>query len=140
MPNNILFVVDDYTDQIKERERGKVDLENLERDKWKWEPLQAFSDRDDACAAILGRAEHALLKAIQEVDRQRARLRKCQKKFGRPGDTRSPVPDNNLRAFYRDEMSTCVDIGTLRKLALCRMGDPRYKDYRKKYFDGKENV
>ncbi len=44
----------------------------------------------------------------------------------------------SLWKFYNDEMTKCVDILKLRKLALCRLGDPRYEDYRKKYFNGEE--
>jgi hypothetical protein len=47
---------------------------------------------------------------------------------------RGPV-SAQLREFLQDEMSKTTDIMKLRKLALCRLGDPRYKDYRRKYFD-----
>ena len=42
-----------------------------------------------------------------------------------------------LRAFHRDEMAACTDILKLRKLAMCRLGEPGYLDYRRLYFDGK---
>lgn len=55
-----------------------------------------------------------------EIDRRRSELEKVL-----------------LVRFHRDEMAKTTNIVQLRKLALCRLGDPRYKDYREKYFDGK---
>lgn len=43
-----------------------------------------------------------------------------------------------LRKFMTDEMAACADINKLRKLALCRLRDPRYENYRREYFDGKD--
>ena len=84
--HEILFVVSDYRDKITERQRAKIEKENVERASWKRAPLQAFSNRDDAILAILKRAKHELLNASKEVDRLCARLRKCEKKFGKLGD------------------------------------------------------
>ncbi len=42
-----------------------------------------------------------------------------------------------LWRFMSDEMSKEINIVKLRKLALCRLGDSRYADYRMRYFDGK---
>jgi len=63
---------------------------------------------------------------LKIVNKVRAGLEKCSIDDGKP----------MLRAFLDDEMARCTNVVKLRKLALCRLGDSRYTDYREKYFDG----
>jgi hypothetical protein len=77
-----LFVPSEWTDQIRKISAHKVASENALRARWQRGNLNAFDTRAGAGRFIINRAAENVREAEAALRKARARLAKCERKFG----------------------------------------------------------
>lgn len=76
-----IFVVDNYCDQIKERDAVKVAKAHVEECRLGRNPESTFPTREAAGRFIIQRAESQIVAAENRLRMAKRQLAKCRKKF-----------------------------------------------------------
>lgn len=84
-PHDTVWVLDDYSNTVKERKVKAVAKDNELRARWKEGPLVTFTSPSEAWAAAVERAKKDVAKAEAQLRNERARLLKCQKRLAAIG-------------------------------------------------------
>lgn len=97
-----VYVVESYINQIKVRERKAYESYVARQNKmWTRDPPhrteRVFSSWLDAAAFIIDRVEQELAKAHKAVEKSRAALRNCKKKYAAENDPTPTQDEFRLR-------------------------------------------